>query len=98
MKRGDRELRFTQKMKHGRDAYEPDEPMTPKKMRRAPMFNQLIDTPMFQYNLYGRNGNSDMSCSSNSGDEATNMSPGTPPIFNHRNSSRRKGIPRRAPF
>ncbi|KAJ4889306.1 PLATZ transcription factor family protein [Raphanus sativus] len=26
------------------------------------------------------------------------FSPGTPPIYNHRNSSRRKGIPHRAPF
>lgn len=99
MKRGDRELSFTQKMKHGREACEPDEPVTPKKVRRSHLFNQLIDTPMFQYNNpYGRNG-SDMSCSSTSGDETmNNMSPGTPPIFNHRNSSRRKGIPRRAPF
>ncbi|KAD2393259.1 hypothetical protein E3N88_40236 [Mikania micrantha] len=75
MKRGDRELSFTQRMKHGRDPYEPDEPLTPQK------------------------GHSDMSCSSTSGDDTTNnMSPGTPPISNHRNSNRRKGIPRRAPF
>ncbi|KAK1419691.1 hypothetical protein QVD17_28960 [Tagetes erecta] len=97
MKRGDRELSFTQRLKHGRDGYEPDEPVTPKKVRKPHSFNQLIDTPVFQYNLYMRNGNVDMSCSSTSGDETTNkMSPGTPPISNHRN--RRKGIPRRAPF
>ncbi|XP_076888319.1 protein RGF1 INDUCIBLE TRANSCRIPTION FACTOR 1-like [Bidens hawaiensis] len=99
MKRGDRELSFTQKLKHGRDGYELDEPITPKKVRKPHSFNQLIDTHMFQYNLYGGNANADMSCSSTSGDEATNkMSPGTPPISNNRNSSRRKGIPRRAPF
>ncbi|KAF4370503.1 hypothetical protein CsatB_007866 [Cannabis sativa] len=28
----------------------------------------------------------------------SNISPSTPPIFNHRNASRRKGIPHRAPF
>ncbi|KAF5794421.1 putative transcription repressor PLATZ family [Helianthus annuus] len=101
MKRGDRELSFTHKMKHGRDGYESYEPLTPtpKKVKRSHLFNQLIDTHIFQYNLYGRNGHSDMSSSSTSGDETTAiMSPGTPPLFNHRNSSRRKGIPRRAPF
>ncbi|CAH1435219.1 unnamed protein product [Lactuca virosa] len=38
------------------------------------------------------------SVSSGEEEGTNNMSPGTPPIFNNRNSSRRKGVPHRAPF
>lgn len=107
MKRGDRELTFTVRIKN-RDPFhgsESDESSTPKKkMRRNHVFNQLMDdSMMYDYDQFGRKaaGSWVEKCwgSANSGDEgASNISPSTPPIYNHRNSSRRKGIPHRAPF
>ncbi|KAM3711128.1 hypothetical protein ACB098_01G085600 [Castanea mollissima] len=101
MKRGVPDLTFTLRMKHNRDSFhggsESDESSTPKKSQRTHMFNRLmVDSPAISsdghYNYGGERSYS-------SGDEAiTNISPGTPPIFNHRNARRRKGIPHRAPF
>lgn len=85
MKRGDNELTFSLKLKHGREMYDESEsecdhePFTPRKVQR-PTFDRF-------------------SGSSSSGDEgANNLSPSTPPLYNHANSSRRKGVPHRAPF
>lgn len=93
MKRGDPELTFILKSgKHNRDGLdggsESDESWTPKKtLKTNNVFNRLM---MDDMNIDG---------SWSSGDEtASNISPSTPPIFNHRNASRRKGIPHRAPF
>ena len=101
MKRGVPDLTFTLRMKHNRDSFhvgsESDESSTPKKIQRTLMFNRsMVDSPAISsdghYNYGGERSYS-------SGDEAiTNISPGTPPIFNHRNARRRKGIPHRAPF
>lgn len=103
MKRGDPELTFTLKMKQNRDAYfgggsESDESSTPKKIRKTQIFNRLMDG--LSISTYGhKNERGDHQRSSSSGDEAvTNISPATPPIYNHRNARRRKGIPHRAPF
>lgn len=92
MKRGDADLTFTVRMKHNRDPFlggsESDESSTPKKIRKTHAFNRLMDG----LSLYSSDGHS-------SGDDAaTNISPSTPPIYNHRNARRRKGIPHRAPF
>ncbi|XP_010471813.1 PREDICTED: uncharacterized protein LOC104751556 [Camelina sativa] len=103
MKRGgnDPSLTFSLRGKHGREyegEWESDEATTPTKIRKTTCaFNRLmsglsISTVRFDY-LSGDQR------SSSSGDESGfNLSPGTPPIYNHRNSSRRKGVPHRAPF
>ena len=58
------------------------EASTPRKMHRA---NYMLE-------------------SSSSGEDAAaagagnTLSPATPPLYNHTNSSRRKGVPHRAPF
>lgn len=103
--RGEPELTFTLKGKHGRDEYndfEPYEPSTPKKIRRNNVFDRYLYTTMFSSDFRGIYGGvHDKSSSSTSGDDEQGihiMSPGTPPPFNHQNSSRRKGIPHRAPF
>jgi len=107
MKRGDQELTFTVRPKN-RDPFhgsESDESSTPKKIRRNNVFNQFIDDHMFDFDPFGRKKLAvrvdKSSSSANSEDEGGsngNISPSTPPIYNHRNSSRRKGIPHRAPF
>lgn len=93
-------LTFSLRGKHGREyegEWESDEATTPTKIRKTSAFNRLmsglsISTVKCDY-LSGDQR------SSSSGDESGfNLSPGTPPIYNHRNSSRRKGIPHRAPF
>ncbi|KAG8377180.1 hypothetical protein BUALT_Bualt08G0001300 [Buddleja alternifolia] len=98
MKRGggDTELTFSLKMKHNREMYhgsDSDESSTPRKIQRSRLFNRFADglTLSSVERLSG---------SSSSGDETGNstISPATPPPFNHANSSRRKGIPHRAPF
>ncbi|GFQ00279.1 hypothetical protein PHJA_002171900 [Phtheirospermum japonicum] len=93
MERGDNsEATFSLKAKHGRDMFEESE--SPRKIHRGmSVFSRfMMDGPTFSsYNTSGS--------SSSSGDEAGhNLSPATPPLFNHSNSSRRKGIPHRAPF
>ncbi|KAL8514484.1 hypothetical protein ACS0TY_013554 [Phlomoides rotata] len=96
MRRGDKELTFSLKgvniNKHKREemfddsSSDSDEyPTTPSK--RANVYNPRS---------WDRRGSTLMSGSGCSDDN--NMSPATPPPFNHTNSSRRKGIPHRAPF
>ncbi|XP_044512146.1 protein RGF1 INDUCIBLE TRANSCRIPTION FACTOR 1-like isoform X2 [Mangifera indica] len=101
MKRGDSELSFTLRAKHGfHGGSESDESSTPKKIRRSPMFKRLMEGLTICSESH-QNEFGERSCSS--GDEATTttgkLSPTTPPIYNHRNATRRrKGIPHRAPF
>ncbi|CAA0824392.1 PLATZ transcription factor family protein [Striga hermonthica] len=85
MERGDVELSFLVKGKHKRDECESFEVWTPKKFHRGnALFVGRLTTSF---------------SSSSSGDEVSgNLSPPTPPLFNHFNSRRRKGIPHRAPF
>lgn len=94
MKRGETEATFSLKTKHGReliyDEMESDyEASTPRKMQR-------------QRPNYSVFGHAHMSESSSSGDDDGggngSLSPATPPLYNHSNSSRRKGVPHRAPF
>lgn len=103
--RGDRELTFALKAKDHRDGFyesEFDGPSTPIKIQKNHFFNRFTDVSMFSNDsprFYF--GGYDRYSGSTSGDEEQNyqcISPGTPPIFNHRNPSRRKGIPHRAPF
>ncbi|KAI3465505.1 hypothetical protein Pfo_022168 [Paulownia fortunei] len=98
MKRGDIELTFALKVKHNREVFDEsdsDESSTPRKIQRANVFNRFSDG--LTLSSYG--GIEMLSGSSSSGDDAgNNISPATPPLFNHTNSSRRKGIPQRAPF
>ncbi|KAJ4895290.1 PLATZ transcription factor family protein [Raphanus sativus] len=86
MKRGDQSLTFSLRGKHGREyqgGSESDEATTPTKMRKTKDLNRLMSGLR----------------SLSSGDECGfSFSPGTPPKYNHRNSSRRKGIPHRALF
>jgi len=104
MKRGDPELTFTLRLKHNRDAlhggFESDKSSTPTKIRRMHVFNHLVGGSNISSDDGCNGGGGDKSSYSTSGDkEAMNyISPATPPIFNHRNSRRRKGIPHRAPF
>lgn len=105
MKRGDPELTFTLRLKHNhkREAlrgFESDESSTPTKIRKMHAFNRLIECPTISSNDgHNDGGGGDKSSYSISGDEAMNyIYPATPPIFNHRNSRRRKGVPHRAPF
>uniref|UniRef100_A0A5B7B840 PLATZ transcription factor family protein n=1 Tax=Davidia involucrata TaxID=16924 RepID=A0A5B7B840_DAVIN len=106
MKRGDPELTFTVRLKHNRDVFfggsESDESSTPKMIRKRHVFSRLVDGSTFLFDdgpNYGGGGGGDKYWCSTSGDEAVNnISPATPPIFNHQNSRRRKGIPHRAPF
>nr|XP_010932161.1 uncharacterized protein LOC105052882 isoform X2 [Elaeis guineensis] len=86
MKR-DPELTFTLRPKLSREMLhgsESDESSTPRKLRKTQAFSRAIEVP-----------------SNPSDDEAGNatssISPGTPPIISYR-TSRRKGIPHRAPF
>ncbi|KAA8528851.1 hypothetical protein F0562_036206 [Nyssa sinensis] len=99
MRRGDPELTFTLRLKHNRDGFqggsESEESSTPTKIRKAQMFNRLVDGPTF---LFDDGGDNKSWCSTSGDEGVNNISPATPPIFNHRNSRRRKGIPHRAPF
>lgn len=99
MKRGDRDLTFSLKFKHNRgDFHESDSDgsSTPRKIHRAAnAFRGFMDGSAFSHH----GGFEKFSTSSSSGDEGGhNLSPATPLPFNHANSSRRKGIPHRAPF
>ncbi|XP_019239233.1 PREDICTED: uncharacterized protein LOC109219242 isoform X3 [Nicotiana attenuata] len=99
IKRGDEELTFTAKVKPNQ-GFESDESSTPKKRQRRVFGFRHLNIE--GHNAYSDPLETDKSFGSNSGDEEAfriyNMSPDTPPIYNHRNSSRRKGIPHRAPF
>ncbi|CAN0837432.1 Protein RGF1 INDUCIBLE TRANSCRIPTION FACTOR 1 [Linum grandiflorum] len=101
MKRGDQSLSFSLREKHGRDdefqvddggVSDSDECSTPKKIRRTNFFNRLMDR-LSIHSPDPFNEGREIS----SGDD-DNISPSTPPIFNHRNARRRKGVPHRAPF
>ncbi|KAK6939141.1 PLATZ transcription factor [Dillenia turbinata] len=96
IKRGDSELTFSLRMKHNRDAFhgsDSEEDSIPKKIQRTQVMFPRLSFDALQHDAVGDK------CSS-SGDEAaiSCISPATPPIFNHRNARRRKGIPHRAPF
>ncbi|KAK2661009.1 hypothetical protein Ddye_007542 [Dipteronia dyeriana] len=99
MRRGDPELTFTLRTKH-KDPYhgggsESDESSTPRKIRRTPMFSRLMEG----LSIYPSSDYGDHKYCSSSGDDTTpKLSPATPPIYNHGNARRRKGIPHRAPF
>lgn len=101
--RGDRELTFAvMRTKHSRDGFyggsESDESTTPKKITKTMhMFNRLMNGNALNYERGTHVGER---TTSSSGDEegTANLSPSTPPLYNHRNARRRKGIPHRAPF
>lgn len=87
MKRGDTELTFTQRMKqNNRDSAFPSLEVSDESS--TPKKNRR------DYNIFSR-AIDIRALPYKSGDE---ISPATPPIFNHNNSRRRKGIPHRAPF
>ncbi|PON34259.1 PLATZ transcription factor family protein [Parasponia andersonii] len=114
MKRGDPELTFVLKTgKHNRDmsgvgvrvgfngGSESDESWTPKKLLRTNnVFNRLMINMQDDMNMDGHGSGEQQTvrCWSSGDEAASNISPSTPPIFNHRNANRRKGIPHRAPF
>lgn len=102
---GDPELTFMLKAKDSGDGFnesEFEEASTPIKIQKKHLFNRFTDASMYSNDsshIYI--GGYDKYCGSTSGDEEHTyqcISPGTPPIFNHQNPSRRKGIPHRAPF
>lgn len=94
MKQGRSELTFALRDRNNKDILESDESSTPRKIRRTHVFNRLImDDPIIFYN-HGKER-----CSASEEDDGNgSISPATPPIYNHRNARRRKGIPHRAPF
>ncbi|XP_031406933.1 uncharacterized protein LOC116215382 [Punica granatum] len=95
MKRGDPDLTFTVRAKHSRDSLlgesESDESSTPKKVKTSRSYGHLMDGfSVFSDDSHKTDHSRD--------DSSSNLSPSTPPIYNHSNARRRKGIPHRAPF
>lgn len=95
IRRGDEELTFTVKMKT--DEYW-DESSTPKKKQRRERDERVMfgfrHLNIEEGHAYDSNIHSEEAAAT----MIYSMSPDTPPIYNHRNSNRRKGIPHRAPF
>ncbi|PKA51101.1 hypothetical protein AXF42_Ash010541 [Apostasia shenzhenica] len=88
MKR-DPELSFALRPKPGREGSESDESLTPKKLRRTTALPLPLPVPASAregWRLWDEEGG-----------RSSTTSPTTPPIVNYR-TSRRKGIPHRAPF
>lgn len=104
MKRGDSDLTFSLRVKHGRESFRGSdsdeyegESWTPRKIQRSHFssYRSSLDGPTITFS------SSRSSSSTNSGSYEGghhNISPATPPLYNHSNSSRRKGVPHRAPF
>ncbi|XP_010556047.1 PREDICTED: uncharacterized protein LOC104825421 isoform X2 [Tarenaya hassleriana] len=95
IKRGDSNLTFALRGKSGRNMFCFEAEAPPAKIRKTGIFSRLIDGVSIRVDHDQR--------STSSGDEtfANVVSPGTPPIYSHRSSPRRrrrKGIPFRAPF
>ncbi|KAK4787291.1 hypothetical protein SAY86_011124 [Trapa natans] len=84
--------------KHDRpeDLYGSEESSLARKIQRTQLFSRLMQQQGLLVSPSGRTIDIGDWRSSSSGD-STNISPTTPPIYNHRNSRRRKGIPHRAP-
>ena len=101
MKMGDQELTFTLRApEHNGEALlasDTEDSSTLKKICKA--HENLLSISLDHVH---NNGGTDKSSSyyyATSGDETiNNISPATPPIYSHRNSNRRKGVPHRAPF
>ncbi|XP_039120998.1 uncharacterized protein LOC120257625 [Dioscorea cayenensis subsp. rotundata] len=92
MERGDQELTFNLRPKLSRDSihgFESDDSYTPRKLMRASVFAAMPTGSPDRWRTWSEDegGNN----TSNS------ISPATPPMINYR-TSRRKGIPHRAPF
>ncbi|KAJ0964992.1 hypothetical protein J5N97_026130 [Dioscorea zingiberensis] len=96
MKRGDPELTFNLRQKLSRDSLhgsDSDEDSTPKKLRKTLAFGRAFsDAPAGSSEGWKLWQDED-----EGGHFTSSISPGTPPIINYR-TSRRKGIPHRAPF
>ncbi|KAK4781791.1 hypothetical protein SAY86_015893 [Trapa natans] len=91
MKRGGSELTFTVRAKNcSRESIagesESDESPTPKKMRWSWLQQHSDGHPVVGYTA--------IFCD----DSVSLLSPSTPPIYNHSNARRRKGVPHRAPI
>ncbi|CAN6932014.1 unnamed protein product [Brassica oleracea] len=100
MKRGIQSLTFSLKGKREREylgGSESDEATTPTKIRKTCAFNRLM-SGLLICTVKSDYFSGDQRCTSSGDESGFNLSPGTPPIYNHRNSSRRKGVPHRAPF
>ncbi|KAL5707337.1 hypothetical protein ACHQM5_025396 [Ranunculus cassubicifolius] len=104
MKRGDRELTFHLRGgKHNRDGgmWDSDDSSTPKKILKSSnafsRYFSMYEHPQVSISSDPYNNNN-IKCTSSGEEIGNSMSPSTPPIVNHRNSRRRKGIPHRAPF
>ncbi|KAG9136974.1 hypothetical protein Leryth_013825 [Lithospermum erythrorhizon] len=96
IKRGHPELTFTVGMKPDMGSHygleSDNESSTPKKIRK-----KYLNVPSCFYDYGSSDGVAETSPRSVA-EVNTIFSPETPPIYNHRNSSRRKGIPHRSPF
>eukprot|EP00262_Sarcandra_glabra_P009100 TRINITY_DN2309_c0_g7_i1.p1 TRINITY_DN2309_c0_g7~~TRINITY_DN2309_c0_g7_i1.p1 ORF type:complete len:241 (+),score=2.56 TRINITY_DN2309_c0_g7_i1:151-873(+) len=96
--KSDPELTFSLRLKQIRDSYhgsESEDSSTPKKLRKTSFFNRRINA----ISTEGKKGHRANYSSSEdeAGNSTTSISPATPPIITYR-TSRRKGIPHRAPF
>lgn len=109
IKRGDLELSFTLKLRHNREGFlhgsESEEySSSPTKIRKTHQFLRVHTTPppmsmiSSSNDAYGYGAAAEYKSWSSGDDGINSISPGTPPIYNHRNARRRKGIPHRAPF
>ncbi|KAF8014973.1 hypothetical protein BT93_H0693 [Corymbia citriodora subsp. variegata] len=107
--RGDSMLTFSLKTSQVRDELpdgsRSDESSTPNpnKIQKKPMFNRLmnrltIPLPPVDHRNEEKDGEERSWCFSSGDEISPGPSPSTLPVYNHSNSRKRKGIPRRAPF
>lgn len=104
IRKGDPTLTFARKTSQGGDELvdgsPTDDSSTPNKLQTKPFFNRLhpISLPPVDHHNTKVDGE-ERSRSSSSGDTTSpNFAPSTRLVYDHRNSRKRKGVPRRAPF
>ncbi|KAL6549207.1 hypothetical protein OROHE_009052 [Orobanche hederae] len=105
MKRGEIEATFSLKAtttttnKHKRDVLFDDEYDSDVELPTPPRKAKAVSSRFSDFETMSSGSRSRSSSSWGEFDASgQNLSPSTPPLFNHSNSSRRKGIPHRAPF
>lgn len=105
--RGDPMLTFAPRMNQGRDELlggsGSDELSPPTKIQRKPFFNCMmnglaISLPPVDHHHKKMDGEERSWYFSSGDDIGTNLSRAAPIVYNHSNSRKRKGVPRRAPF
>ncbi|KAI6690706.1 hypothetical protein NL676_027534 [Syzygium grande] len=107
IRKGDPMLTFAPRTNQGRGELvggsRSDELSTPNKIQREPFFNRLmngltISLPPVDHHDKKTDGEEKSQTASSEDGIGTNFSPSTLLVYNHHNSRKRKGVPRRAPF